>query len=246
MSQQRKPEDAAASPGYENLRPTHKAMTKAEAAYLGIRKAILDGRLAPGMRIDQEELARAFGCSITPIREALRWLGSEDLVIVPAHREVIVAPLSLQELTDIYNVRLLLDPFAASLGARNASAETRERVMTLAEQRCGESRHDRMSHNREFHQAIYGASGNTVLNAQLDSLWDRSGRYRLTVLDTEQRAMDAREEHLEIGRAFYASNYATIARLMHDHIATSFDRIMNMVPNDEALGSALESDVYLG
>lgn len=237
----------AAGGTYSQLRPSRRALTKVEASYLDIRQAILEGRLAPGARVDQDELGRVLGCSITPIREALRWLASEDLVQVSAHREVIVSRLSGKELTDLYNVRLLLDPFAASLGARNASPEARQKVMELAAAPCPETQHERMAQNRAFHQAIYEASGNNVLVSQLDSLWDRTGRYRLTVLDTSDRARDARDEHMELAEAFNGGLYETIARLMHDHIATSFDRILNEVSlrGHETLNGAHESEFGL-
>jgi DNA-binding GntR family transcriptional regulator len=232
---------------YSHLRPSRRALTKVEASYLDIRQAILEGRLAPGARIDQDELGRILGCSITPIREALRWLASEDLVQVSAHREVIVSRLSGKELTDLYNVRLLLDPFAASLGARNAGPEARQKVMELAAAPCPETQHERMAQNRAFHQSIYEASGNNVLVSQLDSLWDRTGRYRLTVLDTSDRARDARDEHMEIAQAFNSGLYETIARLMHDHIATSFDRILHEVSlqGHGTLNGAHESELGL-
>src|SRR6266516_989273 len=88
--------------------------TKAEAVYDVIRRRILSGALEPSAPLNQEALAPEFGVSVTPVREAVRRLEAEGLVRFQAHKSVVVAPLSLDELTEIYDIRLTLDPYAAS------------------------------------------------------------------------------------------------------------------------------------
>ena len=82
------------------------SVTKTEAAYQNLRWNILTGSLAPGLGMNQETLARELGVSPTPVREALRRLESEGLVRFAAHSTVNVAPLSLRELDELYQVRL--------------------------------------------------------------------------------------------------------------------------------------------
>lgn len=69
--------------------------------------------LAPGSTLDQEALARQLGLSTTPVREALRWLESERLVVSRAHRNTLVASLSLDLLEEVYAIRLVVEAAAA-------------------------------------------------------------------------------------------------------------------------------------
>ena len=75
--------------------------TKADGVYLEMRNQILYGVLEPGSRVDYLQLSAALGVSITPLREALRRLEADHLVIRIAHRDVIVAPLTREEATEL-------------------------------------------------------------------------------------------------------------------------------------------------
>ena len=83
--------------------------TKAEAAYAELRARILDGSLAPGSSLEQAIIAEEYGISTTPVREALRRLESEQLVVVRAHHGPRVADLSAGELHNLYAVRIERD-----------------------------------------------------------------------------------------------------------------------------------------
>src|SRR6266545_115587 len=93
--------------------------TKAEAAYEEIRQRILAGIFEPSAALNQEALAPELGVSVTPVREAVRRLEAEGLVRFEAHKTVIVAPLSRTELSELYDIRLKLDPYAAQLATSN-------------------------------------------------------------------------------------------------------------------------------
>ena len=151
--------------------------SKTDAAYTELRGRILDGRLEPSSPLNQEQLAAELGISTTPLREALRRLESEGFVLMPAHRDVVVTPLEPTELRVIYDVRRELDSFAAGLAATNHTDEDAAGMRascTALRSRTG----DPILRNRAFHRAIYLASHNHVLIEILDTLWDRSDRYR--------------------------------------------------------------------
>src|SRR5207244_1842085 len=115
--------------------------TKAEAVYGELRRRILSGVLEPSAPLNQEALAPEFGVSVTPVREAVRRLEAEGLVRFQAHKTVVVAPLSLDELTEIYDIRLTLDPYAASL----ATIKATDAELSEIEQRA-RARRDRRRH----------------------------------------------------------------------------------------------------
>ena len=80
-----------------------------------LRHAIVSGELAPGERVLIEPLAQAWDLSATPLREALRTLAGEGLVVLDAQRGARIAPVSEQELTEVYELRLIVEPLAFRL-----------------------------------------------------------------------------------------------------------------------------------
>jgi DNA-binding GntR family transcriptional regulator len=193
--------------------------TKAEAVYQELSARILDGSMQPGSTVRQESLAGALGVSITPLREALRRLESDGLVILEAHRTLTVAPLSAAEVRELYAVRLQLDPFAAGLAAQMAPAAVLDRIELLAKRPLKTTARARLKANREFHQAIYHSSGNHTLAEMLDRLWDRTDRYRMIVVQVGSEERKVEREHREIADALRSRDAALSTRLMHDHVA---------------------------
>lgn len=90
--------------------------------YLGIRRAIVEGRYPPGTRLIEQRLAEEFDVSRTPVREALHRLQTEGLVIVERNRGAQVRALTEEEISDLYDVRARLESYAAELAAERADA----------------------------------------------------------------------------------------------------------------------------
>lgn len=160
--------------------PTQRTVTDQVQARL--RDLILSGSLAPGTRIDQTELARRFGTSVIPIREALARLQSSGLVRIVPHRGVFVEELSADELVDIYGVREVLEEQAARLAADHLTDADVARLEALAHQmemlaEAGDYA-AYLQLNREFHFTIYQASHRRHLLQMIKQLWDQSERYR--------------------------------------------------------------------
>jgi DNA-binding GntR family transcriptional regulator len=170
--------------------------TMTEHVLTRLRQLILSGALVPGERIDQAELAQRFGVSVVPVREALARLQSSGLVRIVPHRGVFVESLSAEELVDIYNVRELLEEYAARLAAANltdadvaALEEICERMATAGEAQDYDTF---LALNRELHFRIYRAARRPYLLQIIEQLWDRSTRYRLLQLHAiPSRARDA-------------------------------------------------------
>src|SRR3984957_17790624 len=105
--------------------------TKADGAYLEMRNQILLGALEPGSRVDYMQLSAALGVSITPLREALRRLEADHLVIRNAHRDVVVAPLTREEAAELVTVRRELDLLAARLAAEQMTRDEPPKARAL-------------------------------------------------------------------------------------------------------------------
>jgi DNA-binding GntR family transcriptional regulator len=192
--------------------------TKAEAVYDELRARILDGTLEPGSTLNQEALASALGLSITPLREALRRLEAEALVHLEANRTLTVVGLSAHEVRELYAVRLRLDPWATELAAEHADAEQRNEIDRLARQKTEPTTAGRLAANRQFHRAVYSASGNQVLTELLDRLWDQTDRYRRLALQDELHERNAENEHRDIAAAIRSREGGRAAELMHRHV----------------------------
>jgi DNA-binding GntR family transcriptional regulator len=194
--------------------------TKAEAVYSELRQRILSGIIEPAAPLNQDAIAPELGVSITPVREAIRRLESEGLVRFQAHKTAIVAPLTRSELSEIYDVRLQLDPHAAELATTAVTEADLRELDRLAKARPAREPMEQVKLNRAFHRAIYARSGNTTLTETLDRLWERTDRYRVILIsrhDTELLA--AMREHVQIVDAMRTRKPRVVAKLVHAHVA---------------------------
>jgi len=205
-------------------------MTKSEWAYEEVRGMILEGSLKPGATVNQEELAAGLGISVTPLREALRRLEGEGFATLNAHRTLTINGLSAQELEDVYAMRLLLDPLAVSLATQRMTEDQAAIITRLAKARPRGGPTVVLAANREFHRAVYAASGNSFLTRTLDQLWSAADRYRLALI-TEHGSVITRvdAEHMEIAEAVASRHAAQAEALMRKHVGTTLDWIKELL-----------------
>jgi DNA-binding GntR family transcriptional regulator len=205
--------------------------TKADGVYLEMRNQILYGVLEPGSRVDYLQLSAALGVSITPLREALRRLEADHLVIRIAHRDVIVAPLTREEASELVQVRRELDLLAARLAAvqmtEDELAAARNLVERQDEQEALRYLRDAgipvavggmVNVSRAFHRMVYCGSHNQVLIQYRDALSTRTERYvmlarQISVVPAE----DSRRLHSRLLAALAARDAAAAEELMRAH-----------------------------
>jgi DNA-binding GntR family transcriptional regulator len=210
-------------------------LTKAEAVYRETRWRILTGALPPGTPVNQAELAAEFQMSPTPVREALRRLESEGLVVFVAHTMVTVSPLDLKELDDLYAIRVDLDSLAGRLAATNRTKQDMAKLTDLLDPLSTTEPRDRFERNRAFHRGVYAASGNQQLTRLLDQLWDRTERYRIVLVATEMDAgtryerSHSDDEHRAIASAVFDGDSELVSKLLRAHVQNSHDLIRAMV-----------------
>ncbi len=201
--------------------------SKSDVAYAEVRRLILTGALPAGSRLAQYDLAERLGMSITPLREAIRRLSGEGLVVLDAHRNARVATMGATEARQLYEVRLSLDPTAAELAAtRRTKADIADmraalRALLPVTRQEGE---EALSAHRAFHRSLYTASHNDLLVRMLDDLWDQSDRYRRLGLELppgeEPRERDWSEHHRMLDLVV-AGQADDVADLMRQHIRGS-------------------------
>lgn len=216
-------------PGYGPYDKSFAAMTKADLAYTRIRQQILTGELAPDADLDQEGPAANLGLSTTPVREALRRLESEGLVLIRAHRVATVSPLSYETMVNVYEMRLLLDPSAVASAATRITAEEGGMLRALAADHPRSA--DPVVHlnwNRRLHRSVYAACGNPILTGILDTLWDMSDRYRMIMVRDQELSRSVRQDHFAIVSAVADKHADRAARLMYEHVAESRARLRSV------------------
>jgi DNA-binding GntR family transcriptional regulator len=183
-----------------HAQPRH--ATKLHHAYAALREAIIRGELAPGERVVIDDLARRFDVSIIPVREALRMLESEGLIVTVAHTGTSVAPISRRSIVEVFALLEGLETVSARAAATDAQAAALQRLQVLLDRMdraLAANRADRWAElNTEFHLAIGGMSGMPMVQQMLQRAldhWDRVRRHFFTGVFTRRAAVAQREHH---------------------------------------------------
>jgi DNA-binding GntR family transcriptional regulator len=207
------------------------ALTKADYAYSEVRERIMSGALPSGAVLNQEALAAELDVSTTPLREAMRRLSSEGLVVLGAHRDARVAPLTAAEARSLYEVRQQLDPLAVRLAAERRDDVDRARIRAAAaslEPLDAGSGLAALEAHRAFHAALYRASHNDLLVGLLDGLWDKADRYRRAALQAREDSPDDRvrvqADHQAMTAAVLDGDPDAAEEHMRRHVANSLGR----------------------
>jgi DNA-binding GntR family transcriptional regulator len=158
---------------------TDEALLLSQRVAGDVRRLILSGELAPGSRIGQEELAERFGTSRIPVREALRQLESDGLVVLVPNSGARVAKLDLTECLEIYKIRERLEPLALSEAvARMTDAEIDALEHLVAQMEHAHDTEEFLRLDREFHLASYRAAGMQQLIGMVERFWNTTQHYR--------------------------------------------------------------------
>jgi DNA-binding GntR family transcriptional regulator len=139
-----------------------------------LQSAILEGRLAPGDRIVEAELARQMGVSRAPVREAARRLESIGLLVSRPRHGFAVRTISVKQVVDLYDVRIHLEVMAAELACRNATdtqlAGLVDKVDDMVRQADHLAQAERVALDLAFHSTICELSGNAYLHRVFDNI----------------------------------------------------------------------------
>jgi DNA-binding GntR family transcriptional regulator len=193
-----------------------------EPAYRRLREEVLSGHLSPGTRISQVQLARRYGMSRSPLREALRMLQREGLVEGALGKRSRVAPLSAPDLEQLYAMRIIVEALAIRLTVPEASDADVEQVRGYlkemeAHQRTRDLDAWEVPH-QAFHCALIAGGGERLVTAAA-GLSDHAARYRRVYLQEPRTWSPAAAEHAAIAEAFAKRRAADAARELASHLA---------------------------
>ncbi len=212
-------------------------LSLAERAYAQLRHEILICDLAPGRVVSERELAHRYDMSKTPIREALSQVCHDGLVQRLPGRGYMVAPITVKDIRDIFDLRLILELVAVRRAVENPSPKHITVLKELAGVRY--SLDDRESHiaflhtNRTFHLTLAEATGNQRLVDQLEILFiemDRLFHLGLRLRDSSEEMV---REHEEVVAALENGDREGIEQAISHQIIASRDRIMEAILQGE-------------
>lgn len=196
--------------------------------YNALRDEIISGRIQPGERIRQENVAGIFNVSRIPVREALKRLEAQGLVQNKRHKGCIVVPISPRDLEEIYEIRATLEPLVIEKSIEHMTSETLEEARKLCDEFSSESDSSRWGErNRSFHQTLYRDADRPFHLKVIDEAIDRVDACLRAQLLLTNGMGRAEEEHVGILQACIDRDGKLAAQRTRDHIMGSYHALVD-------------------
>lgn len=229
------PSTSPRSTAAEALPPPPKTLV--ESAYRNLRKNIIEGRLTPGEKLRIEHMKEDYGVGGATLREALSLLISDALVVSQGQRGFRVAPVSLEDLADITETRVMLECEALRqsilLGdeAWEASLMAAFHRLTRAEEKlaAGENREEWEDRNRVFHEILIAACPSRWIKHFVTILYNQAERYRHLSLRESTVPRDVHAEHRALFDAALERDAEKASAILAQHIRSTLDTV-SMLP----------------
>jgi len=190
-----------------------------------LRQAILTGKLQPGDRLVERELAEQLGVSRTPVREALRKLELENLVTHIPRKGVVVSEISKKDVIEIFDIRASLEGLASSLAAQKATKEDlqglRELLVEMENASVSNNSDSLNEIHDKFHKMLFDIADSPRLVQMINSLSDYINRFMKAGYSIPGRSSAAMQEHRELLESIEAKDSARAEAIAGKHIMNS-------------------------
>lgn len=210
-----------------------------DVVFENLREAIVEGRLKPGQRLMEVQLAEQLGVSRTPVREAIRKLELEGLVVMLPRKGAYVANMSLKDIIDVLEIRASLEGLGASLAAERISESDLKKVYKISEE-FEQSTIDSdietlLRKDVEFHECIFKATNNKKLHQVINSLWEQVYRFRVTYISDYDASISIVEEHKLIIDAIAKGDSELAKKYATEHIEKAEQFMIEKAMNNKEL-----------
>ncbi len=184
----------------ENNQPLIQYTTVSDSVYLWIKNAIIQGDFKPGEHIAQETLTKKLGVSRTPVRDAIKRLETEGLLITKPHCGAVVFQMSRENLTEIYEIRILMEQYCAARSCIKASEEDINALESISFRMLSypDTTKEFMQLDRQFHYRLCTPSGCNNTIEILEGLWNKCDSFKSIYYSLEGRINDTLAEHTRI------------------------------------------------
>lgn len=237
------------------LVPLAPRSSAARETYFRLREAILSGAMPPGSRVYERRVADQLGVSRTPVREALKVLEAEELVVSLGGGGAQVREVTAAEVRDTYTVRALLEAHAARLASERISAQQIRELQRLNGRmrqivdRAGMDEAQQVSRlaelNADFHKLVVAAAGNRILPRVLQTLIDTPLYARAYFWFTPERRIASIDDHDRLTELLAARDADAAERLWSEHLLHGRDWILEGLEaeagDDDRAASAVDS-----
>lgn len=204
-----------------------------DKAYEQIKFDIVRCRLPPGSEVSEAQLALSYGYGKAPVRMGLLRLSQDGLVKALPRRGYRIAPVTLKDVYDVFEMRLLLEPYAARAAAGRVDAEELRVLDDVCQRDYAptdpDSRLNYLEANRSFHVLIARASGNSRLAGSLAQLLDEMTRILFIGLGLRNRTDEMQHEHKQLVDALVAAEGAAAEQIARDQILASRKMVMDAI-----------------
>ncbi len=233
----------------ENMLEFGKGKFSEEKLFEKIRLAIIDGFFRPGEHLVEQDLAKMFGVSRTPVRKALEKLARENLVVRTPNKGVTVSKLTIRQVQEIYELRSVLEGLSAYLTTQKSDSEKkRQLVEIVASGRSALEKNDLAAarrYNDLFHSTINAASDNQLLTETLNNMRWHLGILLVSTWATKGRPQDIQQEHEAILNAILQGEAEQARSLAINHITNACNVAMEVMRKEtKVVSEYLDQDNY--
>lgn len=194
-----------------------------------LRQMIVDGDLAPGVKVPEKDLCEQFAVSRTPLREALKVLANEGLVTLTPNRGAMVSELTLSDLEETFPVMGALEALAGELACRHVTEPELKRIRQIHDRMTAHYHKGELSPyfalNQQIHELILDAARNPTLASLYRSLAGRVRQARYLSNMSPERWAEAVAEHEAIIDALEARKGQTLSRILKTHLTNKFETV---------------------
>ncbi len=204
-----------------------------DQAYQLIRRDIIQCTLPPGLTVAQAQLVERYQLSVTPVREALKRLEQEGYVQSIPRFGYLITPITVQDIEDIYELRLMLEKPAVRLAAQRATDAQLDELQAHARfsyvYKDPQSYQEFLQANVGFHTDLALLSGNRRLAENIGRLLDEMNRIFHLGLEVRDSAEEMKNEHMALSGALATRNTKLAEEIMEDQINRSKQRVLEMI-----------------
>lgn len=205
-------------------------------AYDRLRDSIITLQLAPGSLINEQQLADDLHMGAAAVREALKLLAHDELIVITPRHGLYVSDINLPDLEQISEMRLTLEPLCAGLAAQRATADDLAVLESLRSEQAAAAPDDSrrlLDVDHKFHQAVVRAAKNKYLARILEHLFGLSQRLWYLALPQLDMLPSAVAEHLQLVESIKSKDAERARKIMYDHVNEFYDRVRRILNASE-------------
>lgn len=216
------------------LSPTSATRSSTNDVYELLRRKILEHTIPPATKINILQLSKELGVSATPIREALRLLQGDNLLVATSNKGYATTEtLDLKGVRDLFELRLLIEPWAARVAAsnrlQNPGVELKDEIASF-NPKSGSIQHEMFGHDTRFHKAILGTTENETVIQAFEQAHCHLHLFRMYRDDWDWKA--SIEQHKAIAQAIANGDPAAAEEAMRNHLNSAYSRFIAIMPKD--------------